>query len=66
MQTRPTEFEAQLIEFLRGVPAVAHKISLGMSTNSNAMVVYVLPAQLLEESGLVNRDSGHGGEFAMR
>jgi hypothetical protein len=25
MQTRPTEFEAQLIEFLRGVPAVAHK-----------------------------------------
>lgn len=25
------------------------------------MVVYVLPAQLLEESGLVDRDSGHGG-----
>lgn len=25
------------------------------------MVVYVLPAQLLEEGGLVDRDSGHGG-----
>lgn len=31
MQPRPTKFEAQLIEFLRGVPAVAHKNSLGWS-----------------------------------
>jgi hypothetical protein len=38
----------------------AQKI-LGLSTNSISLVVYVLPAQLLEESGLVDRDSGHGG-----
>lgn len=63
MERRPTEFEAQLVKFLRGIAVMAHTNCQTWVLYSNFAMAYVLPTQLLEEGGLVDRDSGHGGEI---
>ncbi len=59
--TRPTEFEAQLVKFLRSIAVIAQTNRQTCVLFSISATVYVLPTQLLEEGGLVDRDSGHGG-----
>lgn len=55
-----TKFEAQLVKFLSSVSRAARKRGLERISFGERHGQNILSAQLLEESGLVNRDGGHG------